>query len=154
MQTFDNIAVNEISKLHPVPNNNQDILRWKPANNGTCTTKAIYNHLASNQIINLPSQGSRSINSHTNQILKRAWKMKNLPPIIKTFAWRLIEEPYRLLNKLQGTLPNLTSIVLHVEKSKMMLIFSSNVTYPEQYGFLLLLLLLPLISPMNMMGFS
>ena len=90
MQTFDNIAVNEISKLHPVPNNNQDILRWKPANNGTCTTKAIYNHLASNQIINLPSQGSRSINSHTNQILKRAWKMKNLPPIIKTFAWRLI----------------------------------------------------------------
>ena len=90
MQTFDNIAVNEIYKLHPVPNNNQDILRWKPANNGTCTTKAIYNHLASNQIINLPSQGSRSINSHTNQILKRAWKMKNLPPIIKTFAWRLI----------------------------------------------------------------
>ncbi|KAG2564223.1 hypothetical protein PVAP13_8KG399201 [Panicum virgatum] len=90
IQTFDNTAVNEIIKLHPVPNTDQDILRWKPANNGTCTTKAIYNHLASNQIINLPSQGSRSITPQTNQILKRAWKMKNLPPIIKTFAWRLI----------------------------------------------------------------
>ncbi|KAG2627853.1 hypothetical protein PVAP13_3KG264425 [Panicum virgatum] len=72
MQTFDNTAVNEITKLHSVPNNNQDILRWKLANNGSCTTKAIYNHLTSNQIINLPSQGSRSISSHTNQILKKS----------------------------------------------------------------------------------
>jgi hypothetical protein len=36
------------------------------------------------------SSGSRSILPQTNQILQRAWKSKDLPPLIKTFTWRLI----------------------------------------------------------------
>jgi hypothetical protein len=35
-------------------------------------------------------QGSRSIQPQCNLILKRAWKSKDLPLLIKTFAWRLI----------------------------------------------------------------
>lgn len=41
-------------------------------------------------IIQLPQQGSRSILPQANRILGRAWKIKQLPPLIKTFRWRLI----------------------------------------------------------------
>lgn len=49
-----------------VPETTQDVLRWIPSKNG------------------------RSILPLANQILQRVWKMKTLPPIIKTFTWRMI----------------------------------------------------------------
>lgn len=88
--TFDNAAVQAIASVRPVPSNQQDILRWTPTKNGICTTKAIYRHLATQNTIQLPQQGSRSILPQANQILTRAWKTKQLPPIIKAFTWRII----------------------------------------------------------------
>lgn len=40
--------------------------------------------------VQLPLQGSRSIHPQAYQILQRAWKMKDLSPLIKAFTWRLI----------------------------------------------------------------
>jgi hypothetical protein len=87
---FDVFAVQEITKMHPVPNDHQGILRWKPSTNGICSTKAIYRHLASQQTIILPTTDARSISHHANQLLKKVWRKKILPPLIKAFAWRLI----------------------------------------------------------------
>ncbi|XP_066311755.1 uncharacterized protein [Miscanthus floridulus] len=73
----------------PFPIYQPDILRWKPARNGICTTKDIYKHLSAQNTIQLSQQGSRSILRQANEILQRAWNSKDLPPIIKAFSWRL-----------------------------------------------------------------
>jgi hypothetical protein len=66
--------------------------RTRPAKKGDCTTKNIYRTLMSQVQVQLPTTttGSRSILPQANQILQRTWKLKTLPPLIKTFAWRLI----------------------------------------------------------------
>jgi hypothetical protein len=38
----------------------------------------------------LPNQGPRSISEQANKILHSTRKCKLIPPIIKTFAWKLI----------------------------------------------------------------
>lgn len=67
-----------------------DILRWKPSRTGVCATKEIYKTLLAANAVQLPQQGSRSIPPQCNQILRRAWKSKDLPPLIKTFTLTLI----------------------------------------------------------------
>lgn len=89
-EMFDNNAVQAITSTTPVPSDQQDILRWKNSRKGVCTTKEIYKTLSAANVVQLPSQGSRSIQPQANQILRRAWKSKSLPPLIKTFTWRLI----------------------------------------------------------------
>jgi len=84
--TFDGQAVQGITSVQPVPNDQQDILRWIPSKNGLCTTKNIYRYLSSQQMVQLPQQGTRSILPQANQILQRAWNSKYLPPLIKTFT--------------------------------------------------------------------
>jgi ribonuclease HI len=88
--TFTDHATNSIAATQTVQSDHDDILRWTPAKNGLCTTKAIYKHLSSQQLIPLPTHGSRSISQNANQILQKAWNSKTLPPLLKTFAWRLI----------------------------------------------------------------
>jgi hypothetical protein len=61
-----------------------------PAKTSICTTKSIYRYLAVQNHIQLPIQGPRSILPQLNQILHKVWKSKTLPPVIKTFSWRLI----------------------------------------------------------------
>jgi hypothetical protein len=67
--TFDNHAINAITSINPVPNNQQDILIWFPSKNGTCSTKNIYMHLSAQRLIQLPPQGSRCILPQANHIL-------------------------------------------------------------------------------------
>jgi len=88
--TFDGQVVQAITSVQSVPNDRQDILRWKPSRNGICTTKEIYKHLSAQNSIQLPQQGSRSILPQANHILRRTWKSRDLPPIINAFTWRLI----------------------------------------------------------------
>jgi len=80
-QQWDNNLINDIfhptilqqiQEIIPVPTQQQDALRWKPAKNGVCTTKAIFRHLAAQDIIHLPNQGARSISQHSNYILNKA----------------------------------------------------------------------------------
>jgi hypothetical protein len=87
---FDDKATQAIIATQTIPSDQPDILRWRPSRTGTCSTKEIYKVLSSANRVQLPQQGSKSINAHASQILKRAWKIKNLPPLIKTFTWRLI----------------------------------------------------------------
>lgn len=75
-----------ITSVQTIPNDQSDILRWKPARNGICTTKDIYKHLSAQNTIQLSRQGSRSILPQANEILQRAWNSKDLPPIIKAFS--------------------------------------------------------------------
>jgi len=87
---FDPQAVQIISQVVTVDSQHQDILRWTPARKGDCSTKNIYRFLHSQDHVQLPLTGSRSLQQQANQILQRMWKLKNLPPLIKTFTWRLI----------------------------------------------------------------
>lgn len=49
--TFDNHAINAITSINPIPNNQQDILIWFPSKNGTCSTKNICMHLSAQRLI-------------------------------------------------------------------------------------------------------
>jgi hypothetical protein len=88
--TFSPQAVQAIQSIQVVNSDHQDILRWTPSTNGLCTTKAIYNSIAAQDRHNLPTQGSRSLSRDANLILQKVWKSKVIPPLLKTFAWRLI----------------------------------------------------------------
>lgn len=103
-------AVQAITNINPVNSDQQDILRWIPSKNGQCSTKNIYRHLSSQSVIQLPDQGSRSIQPQANQILQRAWKRKELIPLIKTFSWRLIR---RALATAESTAKYSTNIDKH-----------------------------------------
>lgn len=87
---FDENAVQQIIPIHTVPINRQDIIRWKPSKTGLCSTKEVYRHLSTQNFIQLLSQGSRSILPSVNHLLTRVWRSKEIPPLIKTFTWRLI----------------------------------------------------------------
>jgi len=88
--TFSHQAVQIIEETTVVLSDHEDILRWTPAIDGRCTTKATYKYLATQVSHILPTQGPRSINSDANSILHKVWKSKTIPPLLKTFAWRLI----------------------------------------------------------------
>lgn len=87
---FDAGTVLNITAIPTVHSDQPDVLRWTPAKDGSCSTRNVYRHLSRQSIIQLPSQGSRSITTEANNILQRAWKSKDLPPLIKAFTWRLI----------------------------------------------------------------
>jgi hypothetical protein len=59
--TFDQQAVQQITNVPTVPQQWLDILRWTPAKTGQCTTKNVYRYLATQNQIQLPTIGSRSI---------------------------------------------------------------------------------------------
>ena len=88
--TFSDEAVNIFQATPVVTSDHDDILRWTPAKNGQCSTKSVYTHLANQQVHHLPDQGSRSISQDAANILHKVWKSKSIPPLLKTFAWRLI----------------------------------------------------------------
>ena len=88
--TFSDEAVNIIQATPVVTSDHDDILRWTPAKNGQCSTKSVYTHLANQQVHHLRDQGSRSISQDAANILHKVWKSKSIPPLLKTFAWRLI----------------------------------------------------------------
>lgn len=79
-----------ISSTQTIPSDQEDVLRWIPAKKGQCTSKEVYKILSQANTIHLPDQGSRSINTQSANTLNRVWKSKSLPPLIKTFTWRLI----------------------------------------------------------------
>lgn len=87
---FDAATAQSITTIQPVPSEQPDILRWTPPRDGRCSTKNIYKHLSTQCLVHLPAQGSRSIIPQADNILQRAWKCKELPPLIKAFTWRLI----------------------------------------------------------------
>lgn len=86
---FSEQAVQSIEATPIVHSNQDDTLRWTPEKNGLCTTKAVYSFLAGQQVHQIPTHGSRSINQDANLILQKVWKSKTIPPPLKTFAWRL-----------------------------------------------------------------
>jgi hypothetical protein len=87
---FYNQAIQAITNIQPVHSDHRDILRWTPSKNGQCTTKSVYRYFNQQQLVQLPQQGSRSVQPQANNTLQRAWKTKQLSPLIKAFTWRLI----------------------------------------------------------------
>jgi hypothetical protein len=120
---FDDQAMHTITEVPVVHNNRNDILRWIPAKDGKCSTRNIYRHISKQQIVQLPQQGSRSINHHANNILKRAWKSKELPPLIKAFTWRLIRRALATAKRALGIPVTLINIMQLVEWWRMTLIY-------------------------------
>jgi hypothetical protein len=88
--TFDPPQVQAITSLPVIQSQQEDILRWSPAANGNCSSKAAYSYLANLQTHTLLSQGTRNISPQANSILQKVWKAKTIPPFLKTFVWRLI----------------------------------------------------------------
>jgi hypothetical protein len=88
--TFNDQAVQAIETTPIVASNCNDILRWTPVKDGLCTTKSAYAYLSHQQVHHLLSQGAQSLTDDANKISHKVWKSKSIPPILKTFAWRLI----------------------------------------------------------------
>jgi hypothetical protein len=59
--------------------------------------------LSRQDLIQLPQHGSRSITHHANFFLQRAWRSKDLSPLIKTFTWRLIRRALATGERQAGT---------------------------------------------------
>jgi hypothetical protein len=133
--TFTEQAVQIIEGTPVVNSDHDDILRWSPASNGQCTTKAAYSYLANQEVHQLPSQGSRSISHDANLILQKVWKYKSIPPILRTFAWRLIRRAVATVER-AGRFSNHIDkkIVLIVGLLKMIFIFSSTVISLDRFG--------------------
>jgi hypothetical protein len=89
-QIFDNTAATEISKVVTVPSEEKDVLKWRAASKGNCTSKEAFKLLNSQMQVQLPTQGSRSVTAQSMDILRRVWAHKLLSPNKKAFAWRLI----------------------------------------------------------------
>jgi hypothetical protein len=87
--TFSQQAVQFITNTPIVHSPDPDILRWKPSPNGQCSSKSSYKFLQLQQPHSLQPTGSRALSSHTHTILQKIWKAKTMPPLLKTFAWRL-----------------------------------------------------------------
>jgi hypothetical protein len=83
-------VVQTIFALQVHQSQQEDILRWKPAQNEKCSSKSTYNHLHNLQEHTLPQQGARSISSSILCILAKVCKGKTIPPFLKTFVWRLL----------------------------------------------------------------
>lgn len=132
--TFTEQAVQIIEAIPVVNSDQDDILRWSPASNGQCTTKAAYSYLANQEVHQLPSQGSRSISHDANLILQKVWKYKSIPPILKTFAWRLIRRAVATGKEQEDSPIILIKIVLIVGLLKMIFIFSSTVISLDRFG--------------------
>ena len=77
---------------------------------GDCTTKNIYRHLRAQMQVQLPQQGSRSILPQANHILRRMWKLKEIPPLIKTFTWRLIRRALATRQRAGRYSPNIDKL--------------------------------------------
>ena len=92
---FDNQAVQHIINTPAVDSAENDILRWTPTKDGMGTTKAIFKHLCAINTVH----GVRSITPHANAILCRVWKCKTIPPIIKTFTWRLMRRALATIDR-------------------------------------------------------
>jgi hypothetical protein len=90
--TFTPQAVQTITNTPIVHSPNEDILRWKPSTNGQCTSKSAYKFLQIQQTHSLPSTGTRAISPQTDIILQKIWKAKIIPPLLKTFVWRLFRQ--------------------------------------------------------------
>jgi len=88
--TFHTPAVHLIVATPTVHSNSPDILCWSPANDGICSAKAIYKHLHTANITDLPNHGSHSITPGCSKILHKVWQSKSIPPNLKTLASRLI----------------------------------------------------------------
>lgn len=71
-----------------------------------CTTKAIYRHLSTENIVTLPAQGSRSVLPGAQIILNKTWKSRSLPPVIKAFTWRLIRRALATAQRATRYTPN------------------------------------------------
>jgi hypothetical protein len=89
-QFFSPHAAHIISNIDVIPSHEKDILIWVPAPNGLCSAKNAFSFLNTASQVQLPAQGARCVSPETMLIMKRIWKLKMCPPVLKTFAWRLI----------------------------------------------------------------
>ena len=89
---FDTTMAQRILQVPIVHSQEPDLLRWKPATSGDCTTKEAFEILNQQVTTPIPSHGARRITSHTLDLFKRIWRHKTIPPRIKTFSWRLLRQ--------------------------------------------------------------
>ncbi|XP_039780859.1 uncharacterized protein LOC120648186, partial [Panicum virgatum] len=98
-QTWNQQLISEIfneqftqvtNSLQVVPSNQNDVITWTPATKGTCTAKEAFNLLNSQLQMQLPQDGARAVTPRAMHILRKTWRIKRLPPYLKTFCWRLI----------------------------------------------------------------
>ncbi|CAM0910858.1 unnamed protein product [Alopecurus aequalis] len=82
----------EIIKNNLVINSQEeDILCWKPATNGVCTSKSAY-IIALQSFQSAGPAGIRAPDDTTLQLLNQVWKQKDIIPRVRTFAWRLLRK--------------------------------------------------------------
>lgn len=106
---FDDNFASTISCLKPISNNHNDRIVWMPSKKGECSTKDAFKFLNNHVQVHLPAQGPRSISAHSLMLLRRTWNLKYLPPVIKTFLWRLIRCALATSNRAGSLAPKIST---------------------------------------------
>jgi hypothetical protein len=102
--TFSQHAVQQIINTPIAQSPENDILRWKPAPNGQCSSKSTYKFLQLQQTHSLPTTGTRAISTHTNIILQKIWKAKTMPPCSKPLLGDFSDKLFLRLKESAGLL--------------------------------------------------
>lgn len=94
---FDDQAVQVIMKIQV--NNDQvaDRLCWKHTSSGDCSSKSVYKHLMA-----ASHMTHTAIPSLTLNLLRKSWAEKFIPPKVKTFMWRLLQNALPTANNLHA----------------------------------------------------
>lgn len=86
---FDDHIKDKIMQVPIINAELDDMLCWEHTPTGLCTTKSAYKTFLQDQ--EAPTANPRqSLTMDELRILMQAWKNSDLPPRVKTFAWRLI----------------------------------------------------------------
>ena len=86
---FDDHMMNKILQVPIINAEFDDELCWKHTPSGLCTAKSLYKTFLQEQA-NVATNTRQCLTAAEKEILMRTWKCPNIPPRVKTFAWRLI----------------------------------------------------------------
>jgi len=100
---FGQQTLDVLLQIPLIPGDGPDILCWKPASSGICSSKSAYRVLATEEAANNPPA---CIPVQVLQILYKVWPDKSIQPRVKTFAWRLLRLALGTASRVHKKIPS------------------------------------------------
>ena len=101
---FGQQTLDTLLQLPIISGSGPDILCWKLASNGLCSSKSAYKMLAIEETTNSPPI---NIPMQVLQILRQVWVDKTIQPRVKTFAWRLLRLALGTASRVHRIIPSI-----------------------------------------------